>query len=471
MGNISQTEITARLTRIDGYLDRVEEHRSANVNDGRIAYTDTVDFNAAKTMLSRLERDAGGHLNGTARTQIAELRRRLVAEEPRVLREGIAANLAQYNTHLRWAEQHRTAGHPEFAVGELQVAHRFYRAAKAQFDRLNHLPNHGDVAALSRTLGHIPAELRAKAGQVGEAAFAARLRADRTALEANSAHPHQPLTPAAATALRNGRELVACVHTVFARPGAPLNAELGRVGDFSRFAGTIRTQITGINRAQQQASRLIQGINTDLARVGELVEQLKTSPHIAESREGTSTLLAQAQQHVTELRRLGRQHPEQRTELDRQATAYEARITPLRAELDRLAEVDPHLLSMDSPADILRHQASLLKFEGNPPHLTARAERALDNIAQFLNANPNLTGLQIEGHTDNHGDRTHNRAVSQERADAIRNALVARGVEASRLSAHGYGSDRPLRPNLTAAGRTANRRIEIHIARTPEQNA
>jgi len=470
MGRITQAEAQTRLTQIDNYLDRVEAHNGADVNDGRIALTDGIDFNAARNMLARLERDAGGaRLTPETRRQIADYRRRLGEVEPRVLKEQIATNLREYNTHMRWAEQHRVTGHPEFAVGELQVAHRFYQQAKTQFDRLNRAPNHGDITALSQTIGHIPTELRAKAGQVGEAAFAARLRADRTAIETSTAHPSTEHTQAAATALRNGRELVACVRTAFPHQGAALSAELGRVGDFSGLAGTVRGQITGQVRVQQEASRLSHNIDTELTRVSGLVDTLKTSPHIAESRDGTAAALTQVERQVNQLKTLGRQHPEHRAEFDRQVAAFQARINPLRAELDRLAEVDPHLLSMESPAEILRHQASLLKFERG--HLTRRAERAIENIAQFLNANPDVRGIQIEVHSDNQGDRAHNRTVTQERATLIRNALIERGVDASRLQAQGYGPDRPQRPNLTAAGRAANRRVEIHIVRPAAQHA
>jgi outer membrane protein OmpA-like peptidoglycan-associated protein len=74
-----------------------------------------------------------------------------------------------------------------------------------------------------------------------------------------------------------------------------------------------------------------------------------------------------------------------------------------------------------------------------------------------------LQQIEIQGHTDNTGSAPYNLRLSQERADAVRTALVNLGVEASRLSARGFGQDKPLVPNTSDANRARNRRVQLMI--------
>lgn len=71
--------------------------------------------------------------------------------------------------------------------------------------------------------------------------------------------------------------------------------------------------------------------------------------------------------------------------------------------------------------------------------------------------------LRIAGHTDSRGDAGMNEALSQARADSVRDALMALGIDASRMSAVGFGESAPIADNTTAAGRARNRRIVIEV--------
>jgi len=71
--------------------------------------------------------------------------------------------------------------------------------------------------------------------------------------------------------------------------------------------------------------------------------------------------------------------------------------------------------------------------------------------------------LTVEGHTDNRGDADKNRSLSLARAEAVRDALVARGIEADRITAAGFGESRPIASNGTSDGRAKNRRIAVTI--------
>jgi outer membrane protein OmpA-like peptidoglycan-associated protein len=101
-------------------------------------------------------------------------------------------------------------------------------------------------------------------------------------------------------------------------------------------------------------------------------------------------------------------------------------------------------------------------FETGKANLLPGAQRAIDKLAEFLQDNPERKVL-IEGHTDNIGSVTYNIDLSLRRAQAVKNALIAKGIEESRLLAHGYGETYPVASNKDAAGRQRNRRVEIII--------
>lgn len=88
----------------------------------------------------------------------------------------------------------------------------------------------------------------------------------------------------------------------------------------------------------------------------------------------------------------------------------------------------------------------------------------LDEVAGVLKAHAELKRTEIEGHTDSQGDAELNRTLSQQRAEAVRDYLVKKGVDASRLGAKGFGAEKPVGSNETEDGREANRRVEFKIA-------
>ena len=65
-------------------------------------------------------------------------------------------------------------------------------------------------------------------------------------------------------------------------------------------------------------------------------------------------------------------------------------------------------------------------------------------MAKVLEQNPQLTGLRVEGHTDDVGDAAENEALSQRRAEAVREYLISKGVDGQRLDAKGFGESQPL---------------------------
>lgn len=86
----------------------------------------------------------------------------------------------------------------------------------------------------------------------------------------------------------------------------------------------------------------------------------------------------------------------------------------------------------------------------------------LATLAQSLQSYPDTT-VQVLGHTDNTGAATYNQALSTRRAAAVATILTNNGVPTQRIQAIGRGEDAPIASNLTADGRTLNRRVEIII--------
>ena len=103
-----------------------------------------------------------------------------------------------------------------------------------------------------------------------------------------------------------------------------------------------------------------------------------------------------------------------------------------------------------------------IKFDTGKATIKPESYDLLNRLAEVANQCPN-TRLEIAGHTDASGHPAFNRYLSQSRAEAVRQYLIQQGVDSGRLVAKGYGSERPVADNATAAGRATNRRVEIII--------
>lgn len=104
-----------------------------------------------------------------------------------------------------------------------------------------------------------------------------------------------------------------------------------------------------------------------------------------------------------------------------------------------------------------------ITFTTSSARLTGESTATLDRVAASLNESPDLS-VRIEGHTDNIGLPASNLTLSQQRADAVKTYLVTKGISADRLTATGFGQERPVAENTTSTGRAQNRRIEFVAA-------
>ena len=108
---------------------------------------------------------------------------------------------------------------------------------------------------------------------------------------------------------------------------------------------------------------------------------------------------------------------------------------------------------------------SIINFPTNSAEIPAVSKTLLQHAAAAFKQLPSGTMVEIGGYTDNTGDPAANVQLSQQRADAVRAALVSAGVDPSMLVAKGYGSASPVAGNDTLEGRFRNRRIEYRVVK------
>lgn len=101
-----------------------------------------------------------------------------------------------------------------------------------------------------------------------------------------------------------------------------------------------------------------------------------------------------------------------------------------------------------------------VNFDTGLATLTRSSEGILDLAATAIKNSNQEVKVEIGGHTDSQGNATTNQQLSEQRAEAVRTALVKRGVPQARLVARGFGSNQPMGDNSTEEGRKANRRIQ-----------
>lgn len=106
------------------------------------------------------------------------------------------------------------------------------------------------------------------------------------------------------------------------------------------------------------------------------------------------------------------------------------------------------------------HIALYINFDTGKSILKTESNAIIEQIVQMLKANPDLK-ISVEGHTDNVGNATSNKTLSEERAKSVVSAIVSQGIVIERLSSSGYGQDKPIGDNNTEEGRTKNRRVEL----------
>jgi outer membrane protein OmpA-like peptidoglycan-associated protein len=198
------------------------------------------------------------------------------------------------------------------------------------------------------------------------------------------------------------------------------------------------------------------------AQADRLAEQVRRTQAEREARAAEMQRREEAELREMALREAEAER-QQRIAAEQRAAELEAEARRMREEADRLQEQIAELEARPTDRGLVLTLGSDVLFDLDEYELREGAQRTIGRIAEFLNEYEERQVL-VEGFTDSTGARDYNLQLSERRAASVRDALIERGVDASRISTRGYGLDYPVATNDTQAGRQLNRRVEVIIS-------
>ncbi|MHB9085752.1 MAG: OmpA family protein [Thiobacillus sp.] len=201
-------------------------------------------------------------------------------------------------------------------------------------------------------------------------------------------------------------------------------------------------------------------------------DQVRLAARTAEA-DAAKQQVAMSQAEVDEARRqaaIAQQTAEQQALIAQQTAEQKAAaLEAARAQAERdqavIAQQEQQLKELNAKQTARGMVITLgdVLFSVNKAELSSGGVRNVQKLADFLNQYPQRKVL-IEGHTDSTGSLSINQPLSERRADAVRTALVGRGISGDRIQTRGYADAHPVASNNTAAGRQLNRRVEIILS-------
>ena len=154
-------------------------------------------------------------------------------------------------------------------------------------------------------------------------------------------------------------------------------------------------------------------------------------------------------------------------ELSRANVAFVAQGAALKEANDRAAKAAADLakfatVKQEARGMVITLSGSVL-FTSAKAELSPGAQLKLNDVATALTREDPVSKMVVEGYTDSQGAAAYNQTLSQQRAQAVRDYLVTRGIADDRITAKGFGPERPIADNATTEGRANNRRVEIVV--------
>jgi outer membrane protein OmpA-like peptidoglycan-associated protein len=220
-----------------------------------------------------------------------------------------------------------------------------------------------------------------------------------------------------------------------------------------------RAEIALQQRAPQQDVDHLAYLALRHAQTGEArIAEARARQQVAQAQEERNRIQLQAREREAQNARSSAATAQsEAAAAQNQAAAAQDELARARQELADLQAKQTERGMVMTLSDVL--------FDTAQATLKPGADRAVDRLAQFLKDSPG-THVIIEGHTDSVGSDDYNVGLSERRAQAVADALTARGVSADRIQTKGLGKSYPVATNDTQAGRQQNRRVEIVFSDT-----
>ncbi len=291
----------------------------------------------------------------------------------------------------------------------------------------------------------------------------------KAALEA-AAKKRADLEAAHAAALdqaaRDAAALKTSLESELARAKASHSEEIGQAkGRIETLAASLASETAALAALQTKHDNLVADLKSKLADTEQALSGVRSDlsaaqEAAAQQKAALEQQLATAEGRVATVEEtLSTEHKQAEAAL---AAAKQAHADAMARQHDLLVQVSA-LGGKETERGLLLTLAEAdLTFPVSKATLPAGDLPSLDHIAALLTQFPRLTA-RIEGHTDASGRDETNLALSQERADAVKHALVERGIAGERMEAIGVGETRPIADNATRAGSRQNRRVEIYV--------
>jgi OmpA-OmpF porin, OOP family len=195
----------------------------------------------------------------------------------------------------------------------------------------------------------------------------------------------------------------------------------------------------------------------------ELLAEARAREDIERGDAERNRIIADAREREAEA--AGREAERATRELETQARVAQEQTQAAQAADERSRDLERELEELearDTDRGLVLTLGDVL-FDTGAATLKPGAATTIDRLAQFMRDYPERS-VRIEGHTDAAGSDEANQALSERRAQAVREALVTRGLDAARIATLGFGEARPIAGNDSPGGRQQNRRVEIVVS-------
>ena len=190
-------------------------------------------------------------------------------------------------------------------------------------------------------------------------------------------------------------------------------------------------------------------------RVGEVNDKVET---VSKSLEETQERTRQNEARITEV-------DQKVSQVDQKAVAANTAATEARSAADAAANKAD---AVEKATKRIVYEVTLSEDQGNfkfgQAMLPDEAKVRIDEVASQLKSNPNGAFIEVEGYTDNVGAKSYNERLGLDRAESVKRYLYEQHqIPLHRISVISYGSEKPIAPNNTKAGRAKNRRVIIKV--------